>query len=100
MPDISFISITERMIPMGITEKEAEKRLKEEGENVLSENRRNGAAKIFLGQFGRFLFSSLSFIYNLLISYLTMYLLYYILLKMSSFTSCIKHCFYYVFHSF
>lgn len=51
MPDISFISITERMIPMGITEKEAEKRLKEEGENVLSENRRNGAAKIFLGQF-------------------------------------------------
>ncbi|MBQ9895074.1 MAG: HAD-IC family P-type ATPase, partial [Ruminococcus sp.] len=36
---------------MGITEKEAEKRLKEEGENVLSENRRNGAAKIFLGQF-------------------------------------------------
>lgn len=49
--NISFINITERMIPMGLTEKEAELRLKKEGENILSESRKNSAAKIFFGQF-------------------------------------------------
>ncbi|MGN0579919.1 MAG: cation-translocating P-type ATPase [Ruminococcus sp.] len=36
---------------MGLTEKEAAKRLKEEGENILSEGKRPGAVKIFIGQF-------------------------------------------------
>lgn len=36
---------------MGLSEKEAEKRLKEEGENVLSEGKKSGAIMLFLGQF-------------------------------------------------
>lgn len=36
---------------MGLTEKEAAARLKQEGENVLSECRKTGPARIFLGQF-------------------------------------------------
>ncbi|MCQ2490199.1 MAG: cation-translocating P-type ATPase [Ruminococcus sp.] len=36
---------------MGLTEKEAAERLKAEGENVLEEKKKNGAVKIFIGQF-------------------------------------------------
>ena len=36
---------------MGLTEKEAAAKLRNEGENVLSESRRAGPAKIFIGQF-------------------------------------------------
>jgi len=36
---------------MGLTEKEAAARLREEGENVLGEGRKTGPAKIFIGQF-------------------------------------------------
>lgn len=36
---------------MGLTEKEAAERLKNEGENVLEERRKSNPAKIFLGQF-------------------------------------------------
>ena len=36
---------------MGLTEKEAEEKLKAEGRNVFGENRKNSAMKIFLGQF-------------------------------------------------
>ena len=36
---------------MGLTEKEAAERLREEGENVLAENRRTGPLRIFAGQF-------------------------------------------------
>ena len=36
---------------MGLTEKEAAEKLRREGENVLSESRRAGPARIFIGQF-------------------------------------------------
>ena len=36
---------------MGLTEKEAAARLKQEGENILSESRKTGPARIFIGQF-------------------------------------------------
>ena len=36
---------------MGLSEKEAVQRLKTDGENILSEGKRSGAASIFLGQF-------------------------------------------------
>lgn len=36
---------------MGLTEKEAAERLKNEGENILEERKRSGPARIFLGQF-------------------------------------------------
>ena len=36
---------------MGLTEKEAAEKLSREGENVLSESRRAGPARIFIGQF-------------------------------------------------
>ena len=36
---------------MGITEKEAEERLRKDGENVIGEERRAGPLRIFLGQF-------------------------------------------------
>ena len=36
---------------MGLTEKEAQSRLKTEGENTLGESRKQGAAGIFIGQF-------------------------------------------------
>ena len=36
---------------MGLTEKVAAERLKAEGLNVFGENKKNGAVKIFLGQF-------------------------------------------------
>ena len=36
---------------MGLTEKEAAEKLRQEGGNVLSESRRAGPARIFIGQF-------------------------------------------------
>ena len=36
---------------MGLTEKEAAERLREDGENTLGEEKRNGPVKIFIGQF-------------------------------------------------